>query len=228
MCGRKALAHPAGSRFRCAISGALTFIAVVISLAARPESVLSQNSVVDQLEISEHLGWADGDDKALLTVVEFTDISCPYCASFYKGTRAELHAEFVGEGKVRWITLSYVSGLYPNSEALSIGVECAGHQDRYDDFLALAYLERAAWILAGSDDTEAILEGFANQIGLDRAAFATCQVDPLVKNRLSDIAALARNVGVRGTPTWFVDGFLVMGDLPYGFARHFITSRLEG
>ncbi len=200
----------------------------LLTLVAGPELASAQNTVVEKLEISEDLGWSVGDAEAPLTVVEFTDISCPYCSSFYSGTRASLQAEFVEGGKVRWITLSYVSGLYPNSEALFLGLECAGRQDRYDDFLRVAYLDRESWIRADKDEVETVAENLADQVGLDRAAFSSCRTDPSIRERLRDIVTLSREVGVRGTPTWFVDGFLVMGDLPHGFARHFITSRLGG
>ena len=200
----------------------------LLTLVAGPELASAQNTVVEKLEISEDLGWSVGDAEAPLTVVEFTDISCPYCSSFYSGTRASLQAEFVEGGKVRWITLSYVSGLYPNSEALFLGLECAGRQDRYDDFLWVAYLDRESWIRADRDEVETVAENLADQVGLDRVAFSSCRTDPSIRERLRDIVTLSREVGVRGTPTWFVDGFLVMGDLPHGFARHFITSRLGG
>ena len=203
-------------------------ILTLLTLAAGPGLASAQNTAVEKLEISEDLGWSVGDPEAPLTVVEFTDISCPYCSSFYNGTRASLHAEFVEGGKVRWVTLSYVSGLYPNSEALFLGLECAGHQDRYDDFLRIAYLDRETWIRANRAGVETIVENLADQVSLDRAAFSSCRADSSVRERLKNIVALSREVGVRGTPTWFVDGFLVMGDLPHGFARHFITSRLEG
>ena len=50
----------------------------------------------------------------------------------------------------------------------------------------------------------------------------------LAARELRKAEALARELGVRGTPTWFVDGFPVMGDLPLGYARHFIETRLPG
>jgi protein-disulfide isomerase len=48
-----------------------------------------------------------------------------------------------------------------------------------------------------------------------------------VNERLSAIRELARTAGVRGTPTWMVNGFPVMGNLPLGYARQFIESQLE-
>jgi len=180
------------------------------------------------LDGAESLGWAVGEPDAPLTVVEFTDVSCPYCASFHGGTRAELVREFVATGRVRWITLSYLSGLYPHSQALAIAAECAGRQRRYEDFMGAAYEAREDWVRARESSVASVIEELAQHTGLDANAFESCRRDPEVRERLEAVQALARSVGVRGTPAWFVGGFQVMGDLPVGYARQFIVSRLEG
>jgi protein-disulfide isomerase len=182
----------------------------------------------DPLAGAPGLGWTVGEDDAPVTVVEFSDISCPYCAEFHSGTRAELIEEYVASGRVRWITLSYVSGLYRNSEALLVAAECAGRQGRYEAFLGAAYDEREAWLRAGEGEVAEVIEGLGVQLDLDPAALETCRTDPTVGDRLDRISALAPRVGVRGTPTWIVNGFPVMGALPLGYARQFIESQLEG
>ena len=200
---------------------------VALFLAASP-SALQAQTVQERLAVAKSLGWSVGDADAAITVVEFTDVSCPYCASFHGGTRTELQREFVDGGQVRWITLSYVSGLYPNSDALSVAAECAGRQGRYDDFLTAAYDDRESWLRSSNADAISAAERFAKDIGLDDEAFASCRRDAEIVERLLTVASLAREVGVRGTPTWFVEGFLVMGDLPFGYARQFIATRLPG
>lgn len=204
---------------------------VLLSVAwttVSPELVVGQAANADRLAGAESLGWSVGTPEAPVTVVEFTDVSCPYCASFHAGTRAELTNEFVSPGRVRWITLTYISGLYPNSEELSVAAECAGKEGLYETFLKAAYEDRDAWVGANDDGVAAAIERLAGSTGLDPTAFATCRRDPATRERIERVGALAREVGVRGTPTWFVDGFLVMGDLPLGYARQFITTRLPG
>ena len=133
---------------------------VALFLAASP-SALQAQTVQERLAVAKSLGWSVGDADAAITVVEFTDVSCPYCASFHGGTRTELQREFVDGGQVRWITLSYVSGLYPNSDALSVAAECAGRQGRYDDFLTAAYDDRESWLRSSDADAISAAERFA-------------------------------------------------------------------
>lgn len=178
------------------------------------------------LEGAAALGWVEGAESSLITVVEFTDVSCPYCASFHAGTRAELIREFVDSGKVQWVTLTYISGLYPNSEAVSLAAECAGRQGHYDRFMSAAYEAREEWVSAPESAAATTVARLVGETELDTEAFVACVEDPSVRQRLDDVRSLAGTVGVRGTPTWFVDGFLVMGDLPFGYARSFIERRL--
>lgn len=192
-----------------------------------PSPGFAQEDQEDRLVGAESLGWVVGEAAAPVTVVEFSDVSCPYCADFHSGTRAALIEEYVPQGHVRWISLSYVSGLYRNSETVLVAAECAGRQDRYEDFLAAAYAERDTWLRAPERELPPVVAGFAADLGLDRDAFDACQGDPTVMKRLDAVAELAREAGVRGTPTWMVNGFPVMGALPIGYARQFIESQLE-
>lgn len=200
--------------------------AVLVALVAAPLS--AQSSDENPLAGAEALGWAVGETDAPITVVEFTDVSCPYCATFHEGTRQALIDEFVDGGQVRWITLTYVSGLYPNSDALTMAAECAGQQGEYEAFLTEAYAGRDRWISATDPAAMAEARRYADTIGLDLTAFETCRQDPTVAERAMAVMDLARETGVRGTPTWFVDGFPVMGALPLGYARSFIVSQLPG
>jgi protein-disulfide isomerase len=205
-----------------AIAGVLGLLVVAL-----PSLGFAQDDEDDRLAGAESLGWVVGEAAAPVTVVEFSDVSCPYCAQFHAGTRAELITEYVVAGQVRWITLSYVSGLYRNSETLLVAAECAGRQGRYETFLDAAYKEREAWISARERELPPVVEGLVADLGLDRSTFQECQGDPGVSERLGAIRELARTAGVRGTPTWMVNGFPVMGNLPLGYARQFIESQLE-
>lgn len=198
---------------------------LVAPLLASPAA--GQAAGDDPLRGAASLGWSEGVDTAPVRVVEFSDLSCPYCASFHEGTRASLREEFVAEGQVHWITVSYVSGQYRHSEAAAIGAECAGRQGRYEAFSAGMLARQASWVRGAASGVEAAVSAVAGQLELDAPAFDACLDDPTVRARLEAVLDMAREAGVRGTPTWFVDGFPVMGDLPTPYARSFIVERLR-
>ena len=214
-------------RMRLRTMGACAIVGLAAAVALAPTAVRAQTED-DPLAGAVELGWVKGEADAPITVVEFTDVSCPYCATFHTGTRQALIDEFVEAGQVRWITLTYVSGLYPNSDAMTMGAECAGRQEAYEPFLTEAYAARDRWISATDPVAMAEARRFAETLELDLDAFERCRSDATVAERAMAVMELARENGVRGTPTWFVDGFLVMGDLPLGYARQFIASQLPG
>ena len=152
--------------------------------AGTTQPLAAQSEEENPLAGAEGLGWVKGDPDAPITVVEFTDVSCPYCARFHEGTRQALIDEFVPTGQVRWITLTYVSGLFPNSEIPSLAVECAGRQGRYEDFAGRVYAERDRWVRARSAAIRPIMDELATGLDLDAAAFAACMADPTVEQRV--------------------------------------------
>ncbi|MGB0542820.1 MAG: DsbA family protein [Longimicrobiales bacterium] len=204
----------------------LLLVGALIVCAGTPAVSLAQPANAERLAGVETLGWPVGNEDAPVTVVEFTDVSCPFCASFQRGTRAALREEFVESHQVRWITLSYVSGLYPNSGTLSVAAECAGQQGRFEAFMEAAYADRDSWLRAGDTAISAVIEDLAEATDLEMTGFVSCLLDVSPAERIRKITELARELGVRGTPTWFVEGFPVMGDLPLEYARSFITSQL--
>lgn len=215
----------------CATIGAYVAAALCLVVAAPAlHAQVSEDPTVAtaQLltEVAPALGWSRGAPEAAITVVEFSDLSCPYCAEFHGDVRAELIAEFVESGAVRWVTLSYVAGLYPNSLLASEAVECAADQGAHEPYLDRVYRERDGWLRAPRAAALDDLERHARDLGLDIEAWHTCRDAPETRNRIRQINALAQDIGVRGTPTWVVDGFPVMGALPLAYARSFIERRL--
>lgn len=212
----------------------LAFVAAIGPMSVRaqtPPDDTDPSQVTSQLlnEVAPGLGWMRGAPNAPVTVVEFSDLSCPYCADFHADVRAQLISEFVegDRAPVRWITLSYVAGLYPNSLLASEAVECAGRQGRHELYLERVYADRDAWLRVDAADAGDVLRAHAQALDLDLGSWSACRNSPEVRDRIRAVNALAREVGVRGTPTWVVDGFPVMGALPLAYARSFIEMRLE-
>jgi protein-disulfide isomerase len=205
-------------------AGVFAFLACLPVSAQDPTAATADLLV----RVAPDLGWVQGQSEAPVTVVEFSDPSCPYCADFHGQVRSALHDEFVDTGRVRWITLSYVSGLYRNSLLAVQAAECAGEQGDYESYMDAVYDGRDGWLKADRTAALDALREMAAHLELDVAAWDRCRNERRIRERVRQVNALAEEVGVRGTPTWFVDGFPVMGALPLGYARSFIADRLEG
>ena len=172
------------------------------------------------------LGFFHGDPDAPLQIVEFTDPACPYCAQFHDEARDSLFRAYVEPGRARWIMIPWVSAQYPRSRPAVVAVECARSAEEAEAVTAALYAERDAWVGVGAQASEAAVRRIATSAGLGADALDRCADDPDVLSRIERADSLATALGVRGTPTYLIDGFPMMGAVPFAFARRAFYERL--
>lgn len=172
-------------------------------------------------------GHDRGVNSAPVTVLEFADFGCRYCASFARETYPALAAEFVKTGKVRWKYVPFAIGMFPNGEAAARAVECAADQGQtaFDAMDGRLYTRQNEW--AGARDPSGFFRSYAAAAGLDTASFASCYggADPAARVHASN--ELADRIGVRATPTFFIDGYRVEGALPLEQFRKVLLDELR-
>jgi protein-disulfide isomerase len=140
-------------------------------------------------------GLALGDPGAPVTLVEYADLQCPYCAQWARSTLPALVDEYVRKGKVR-IVFRGLAFIGPDSEQALRAALGASRQNRLWDVVDALYraqgAENSGWVsdelLADVAGPEALAQGSR----------------PWVDRQLSDTAAAAEAAGVRGTPAFEV------------------------
>jgi protein-disulfide isomerase len=171
-------------------------------------------------------GHVRGAADAPVTVIEFGDFGCPYCARFALETYPTLHREYVETGKVRWLYVPFVMGTFPNGEEATRAAECATEQGE-DAFWAmrdLLYRRQDEW--KRTDDPETVLGRYAADVGIDTERFSSCYRENRSRLRVMAGNALAAQNGVRGTPTFFINGIRVQGALPLDRFRMVLDAML--
>lgn len=141
-----------------------------------------------------------GPRDAPVTVVEFLDPECEACRAMYPLVERVM-SEF--EGKVR-LVLRYVP-LHPNSALAASALEAAGEQGRYWDMLEVLFARQPEWGDHHQPRPELIPE-YARQIGLDMDAFLPSFQGIKHRAKVERDRADAEKLGVRGTPSFFVNG----------------------
>ena len=155
-----------------------------------------------------------GDADAPVTIVEFSDYQCPFCASHYRETWPLIKAELVDAGRVRYVFKDYaLTTIHPQAPKAHEAARCAGDQGAYWEMHDLLFDRQAEW--GGASDHVAAFKRYAAELGLASPAFDEC----LDSNRWAaavqaDIAEGDR-LGVRGTPTFFIDGYPLIGVQAY-------------
>jgi len=172
-------------------------------------------------------GFDRGAARAPVTVLEFSDFGCPYCARFAAETYPALAAEFVATGRVRWKYVPFALGIFANGDEAARAGECAADQGkpafgRMHDHL---FADQEEWKAA--PDAAPVFRALAAAARLDTARFAACYASDEPSRRVHASDALADQMAVRATPTFFVNGRRVEGALSVDEFRTVLLDALR-
>lgn len=184
----------------------------------------SEPAIADTIDLRK-IGYSRGAEDAPVVVYEFSDFGCPFCGMFARGTYPELHREFVETGKVRWTYVPFVMGMFPNGAELARAAECAAEQQEFGEMHDLLYAKQNEW--KASRSPERLYNGYAAELELDEARFASCYREDAGGHRTAINNRAADALRVRATPSFFVNGRLVEGALPADQFRQ-LLSMLAG
>ena len=143
----------------------------------------------------------DGGPDAV-TVVEFLDFECEACAAFYP-IAEDLREKYDGE-------ITYVVRYFPlpghiNSTQAALAAEAAAEQDRFEDMYHRLFETRGQWG-EQAEETPEVFRALAAELGLDMAAYDAAVAAPATLERVQADKSDGEQLGVRSTPTFFVDG----------------------
>jgi predicted DsbA family dithiol-disulfide isomerase len=158
-----------------------------------------------------------GNPDAPVTIVEFSDFQCPYCA---RARPAVNRVREVYGDKVRFVFRHFPLAFHGQAEKAGEAAACAGDQGRFWD------MHDRLWANPGKLGVEDLKE-HATALGLDEERFGQC----LDSGRLAelvqkDIQAGAR-LGVSGTPAFFINGRPITGAQPFETFAQVIDEELE-
>lgn len=172
--------------------------------APAPETVASDAGQVVR-DNSRVLSQAP-NEKAVL--VEFLDFECEACRAAYPFVE-ELRAEY--SDTVTFVNRYFPLPGHPNSMTAAIAAEAAAQQGQYDAMYQQMFETQEQWSHT-TEDRGPVFRGFAEDLGLDMAAFDAAVADPATEERVRLDVADGTALGVRGTPTFFLDGQLLTPD----------------
>ncbi len=158
-----------------------------------------------------------GDPDAPIKVVEFSDFGCPHCQRFHMDVYPTVYEEYVEAGHVTWKYIPYVLGSFPNSLPATRVGECAAEQDAFPAMRDRIFEEQQAWM--ESEQPEELFLQYAEEEGLDAERLRTCLDEGWREERVRQTIQVGRQLGIRGTPTFMIQGQYVQGNRPPEFFR---------
>ncbi len=145
-----------------------------------------------------------GPEKAAVTIVEYLDYQCPYCHKA-EVTLTEILKQY-GD-KVRFVHRDFPIEGHPGALAAARGAWCAGDQGKFWDFHRNLFATPSAF-------DERDLRARAQALGLNADAFDLCLASGRHDGEIRASADSGAELGVTSTPTFFINGRMVLGARP--------------
>lgn len=141
-------------------------------------------------------------DAGGVTLVEFLDFECEACGAAYPFVE-QLRDEY--EGRVTFVARYFPLPGHFNAERAARSVESAARQGKFEEMYEKMYETQSSWG-EGSEPLDDLFRSYAEDLGLDMAQYDTDYDSPEVAARVKKDMDDGIELGVQGTPTFFVDG----------------------
>jgi protein-disulfide isomerase len=185
-----------------------------------------QQALDDALRRQRYLEGNDpymGPTDAPVVMVEFSDFFCSFCGRHYRETLQPLLENY--EGVIRYVYRDFPSVGGQNAVQAAQAAHCADDQGRFWDYHAILFdNQMAPGREVGAMNN--ILIGYADELGLDVETFTTCLESEKYLNDVIQDASEGQANGVRGTPSFFINGTFVSGAQPYEVFANIIDAEL--
>ena len=147
-----------------------------------------------------------GPANAPVTVVEFSDFQCPYCARSAP-TINQLMANH--KGKIRLVFKNAPLPFHDKAPAAAKAAMAAEAQGKFWEYREALMAKQNEWSQAPNPKTNFI--AYAKDLKMDAARFEKDMANPAFQKRLDEDKAVGAPLGVQGTPTYFINGAMVVG-----------------
>ena len=169
-----------------------------------------------RVKIDPSVGFALGPREAPVTIVEFSDFQCPFCRSVV-ATLKQVAARY--PDKVRLVFRDFpIPGLHPDAPLAHEAARCAGEQGQFWPYHDLLF-ER-------TNVNATALKGYAADLKLDDKKFAECLDSGRSRAAVGADVAEGTRLGVSGTPTFFINGTPLVGNVPLADFQRAIEREL--
>jgi len=170
-------------------------------------------------DVESEDSYAIGPNDAPITIIEFSDYQCPYCRRWHQQVYEPLLAAYPGKIRLVYRHLPLTS-IHPDAFPAAEAAMCAGEQNAY-----WQYHEK---LFSSEVLGDEVYKQYAQELGLDMTVFETCIADHKYRQAIQADSDFAVNLGVRSTPTFFVNGLAIVGAQPLEVFKQVIDKELAG
>ena len=165
-----------------------------------------------------------GDENAPIKIIEFSDFNCPYCGSFTSDTLPQIKEEYIDTGKAVFYFRQFP---IVGSNRPALAAECANEQEQFWAYHDLLFENQQEWRGLAETEIDSKFAEYAATLNLNSTQFSQCLTsDKFIDNITKDLEEGA-SAGVDGVPATFINGYLIVGAVPYEEFKKQIEARLN-
>lgn len=188
------------------------------------------SSAPENVKMRIEPGWhVLGNAHAPVTIVEFTDLQCPFCRQFQSNTFPALKKNYIDTGKVRFIARDLPLPIHAYALGAAEAEHCAGDQGKFWQF-------RDAVLDDQAPPTADVLLKHATGLGLSIQKFQACLSDGKYKSLVQSDHNNATALGIHGVPAFvigrtsagWIEGHTMIGARSFAVFQSEIGSVLNG
>lgn len=160
-----------------------------------------------------------GKKDAPVTIIEFADFQCGFCARFHRDTFPEIKKNYIDKGLVRFVYRPFPLG-FKHSQISAIAGYCAADQGKFWEYHDSLFGKMANF------EREDLLT-IARQVNLNAQKFEACLKSNKHLPAIEKSAKEGAKVGVNSTPTFFINNARLTGAQPYERFQMVIERELK-
>jgi len=174
-----------------------------------------------------------GNPNAPITIIEFSDFQCPFCARFHVETLPLIMNEYINDGQVKLVFRDFpIQSIHPNALPASVAAECANEQGKFKEMHDILFENQNEWNNKNADNVIISFNQYALEIGLEEEKFDSCLKNGKYVEEIQKDLDDGRAYGISGTPGFFVGndqiGFVELkGAQPFENFKKVIDSQLK-
>jgi len=181
------------------------------------------NISTENIKVSADDDAVLGNENATVTIIEFSDYECPFCGRYFKQTYPQIVKEYVNTGKVKIVFRDFPLEFHQNAQKAAEASEVAHELGGNDAFWKMhdKIFENQQAI------SEQNLVKYAKEIGLDENKFKEILISGKYKNEIQKDIEDGQKAGVQGTPTFFINGRILIGAQSFSEFKKIIDEELQ-
>jgi protein-disulfide isomerase len=162
--------------------------------------------------VSADVGVFRGQEDAPVLIEEYADYQCPACGMVATLTLPQIFSDYVDTGKARFVFYDFP--LHPGASELgAVAARCAGDQNAFWAMQKVLFSRMREW---GTDrNPERKIRQYADGLGIDGRTLIDCIDSDKYREIVLASQTRARQLGLNQTPTFFINGRVVVGAMSY-------------